>query len=445
MPTSLAPAMDALLRFSGLDSGFQGYPDPARFSPEFGERQLRAAARESNEDPVPRRLSLSLHVPFAEQPCHHCPGTVSVGADRQRVRAYFERLARQCEQTAPLFDRDRDVIQLKVGGGGPSKVDAVALGELLYAASRHFFLSRGREREFMIELPACTHSGDEIEGFADLGFNRARFSVLDFDRDTQQRLGRELDEAALQASVAAARAAGFRSICFDLMYALPGRSEQDLLQWLERVLQLQPDRISLHPLDGRVGQRASPASEPTRPLQERIAQRAAAIRCLLQAGYDAIGLDVFALPQDDLSRARRSGQLHRNALGYTPHAETDLIGLGVSAQSRIGDACCQNHVDLPAWEGAVDMGEFPLWRGQQLDLDARLRSDVLHDLLCRGALDLAQLQERYELDFCTYFRRELAALAPQQEAGLFALDERRLRLSEAGRLALRSICTPFAA
>ncbi len=100
MPISLAPAMESLLRFSGLDSGFRGYPDPTRFSPEFGERQLRAAARESNEDPVPRRLSLSLHVPFAEQPCHHCPGTVSVGADRQRVRTYFERLARQCEQTA---------------------------------------------------------------------------------------------------------------------------------------------------------------------------------------------------------------------------------------------------------------------------------------------------------------------------------------------------------
>ncbi len=336
------------------------------------------------------------------------------------------------------------MIQLKVGGGGPSKVDALALGELLYAASRHFFLSRGREREFMIELPAGAHSGDEIQGFADLGFNRARFSVFDFDRATQQRLGRELVETALQASVAAARSAGFRSVCFDALYALPGRSEQDLLQWLAVLLQLQPDRISLHPLGGRIGQRASPAGELMRPLGERIAQRAAAIRCLLQAGYDAIGLDVFALPQDDLSRARRSGQLHRNALGYTPHAETDLIGLGVSAQSRIGDACCQNHVDLPAWEGAVDMGEFPLWRGQRLDLDARLRSDVLHDLLCRGALDLAQLQDRHELDFRAYFRRELAALAPQQEAGLFAMDERRLWLSEAGRLALRSICTPFA-
>ena len=444
MPTMTAPAMDPLLRFSGLDSRFQGFPDPAGFSPEIGERQLRAAARETNDDPVPRRLSLYLHVPFAEQPCFHCPGTFTLGADPGKVKAYFDRLARECELAAPLFDRDRDVIQLKVGGGGPSRVDCAALSELLYAASRHFFLSRGREREFMIELSPGAQSLEEIHGFADLGFNRARFTVLDYDPAAQAQLGWKLPHATLQAAVADARTAGFRSVCFDALYALPGRSGSDLAAWLDVLLQLRPDRISLHPYGGRARYAASAVAPPARSLDERIGQRAIAVRQLLDAGYDPIGLDVFALPQDDLSRVRRSGQLHRNALGYTPHAETDLIGLGVSAQSRVGDACFQNQLDLPAWESAVDMGELPIWRGLWLDADARLRSDFLHDLLCRGEVDAALLEARHEIDFAAYFRAELDRLEPLQEAGLLAFDGRWLRVSESGRLALRAIAEPFA-
>lgn len=190
---------------------------------------------------------------------------------------------------------------------------------------------------------------------------------------------------------------------------------------------------------------ASAASgPPVRALGERIVQRAVAVRALLAAGYDPIGLDVFALPQDDLSRVRRSGQLHRNALGYTPHAETDLIGLGVSAQSRIGDACFQNQVDLPAWESAVDMGELPIWRGLWMDADARLRSDLLHDLLCKGEIDSAVLEARHEVDFAVYFQTELEALAPLCDGDLVSFDGRRLRVSEAGRLSLRAIAEPFA-
>lgn len=444
MPMTLTHAMDPLLRFSGLDSAFHGFPDRASFSPEVGERRLRTAARETNEDPVPRRLSLYLHVPFAEQPCFHCPGTFIVGADPGKVRAYFDRLARECELAAPLFDRDRDVIQLKVGGGGPSAIDSTALGELLYAASRHFFLSRGREREFMIELPVGEHCADEIAGFADLGFNRARFTVFDFDAATQAMLERRLAVDALRAAVADARSAGFRSICFDALYALPGRSESDLGHWIETLLQLRPDRISLHPFVGRARHLSPNPVAAARPLAERVEQRAVAVRALLAAGYDAIGLDVFALPQDDLSRVRRSGQLHRNALGYTPHAETDLVGLGVSAQSRVGDACFQNQVDLPAWESAVDMGELPIWRGLWLDADARLRSDLLHDLLCRSEVDAAVLEARYEINFPVYFRAELDALEPLREADLLSFDGRRLRVSESGRLALRAIAEPFA-
>ena len=99
-----------------------------------------------------------------------------------------------------------------------------------------------------------------------------------------------------------------------------------------------------------------------------------AIDRLTAAGYRHIGMDHFALPDDDLSLAQDAGTLHRNFMGYTTHADCDLIGLGVSAISHIGDSFSQNPRELPAWEIAVDQGQPPVWRGLELSFDDRVRA-----------------------------------------------------------------------
>lgn len=419
--------MAPLLQHAGFDSGFAGFPDPSRFSPELGESQLRAAARQSNDDPAPRLLSLHLHLPADD-----AFGTPAIaGGDRARVRACFNRLARECEIVAPLFDRDRDVVHLQVDGG-PGALDGEALGELLHGVSRHFFLSRSNAREFLIELPPGLRDAGELGDLVDMGFNRVRFTSL-----RHPGAAEPADEALVGRCLADAREAGFRSAGLDFVYGWPGCDDATLDARLENLLALRPDRVALQraPRNHDAGD-DSPGQGPA-------AQRAIAIRALLAAGYDAMGLDLFSLPHDDLARARRRGQLHYGALGYVPHPETDLIGLGAGARSRIGDAWFQNYAELTAWESAIDMGDLPVWRGLTLDADGRLRSEVLQALLCTGAVDIPHLEELHGIVFEDYFQAEIAVLQPLLDAGLAQLGTRELQLGLQGRLALRAVCSPF--
>ncbi|MBL8299353.1 MAG: hypothetical protein JNN30_13525 [Rhodanobacteraceae bacterium] len=428
MTPTRQPTLAAQPLHSGPGTEFTEFPDPARFSPELGESQFRSAARQSNEDPMPRLLSLHLHLPF-DGNVVDCP--VVTGVDRGRSYASFHRLARECELVAPLFDRDRDVVQLQLDGL-TSETAGNGLGELLHAVSRHFFLSHASTREFLVVLPGGVHGARELAGMVDLGFNRVRFRALPVTADPAAT-------ALLERSLAAAREAGMRSTGLDLICGPAADSDADFEASLQQLLALRAERV-------RLSFPADPASLATATPRPDCAQRhAAAASALLAAGYEALGLDVFALPQDDLARGRQSGLLHHNALGYVPLAQTDLIGLGVGARSCIGDACFENYPELAAWESSIDMGELPIWRGLQLNADQRLRSDLLQALLCAGSVDLAPMQEQHGIVFAEYFRDELAMLQPLREAGLLRYDARSLQLGPQGRLALQAICAPFAA
>ena len=168
-----------------------------------------------------------------------------------------------------------------------------------------------------------------------------------------------------------------------------------------------------------------------------------AIAKLTDAGYRHIGMDHFALPDDDLSLAQDAGNLHRNFMGYTTHADCDLIGLGVSAISHIGDSFSQNPRELPAWEIAIDRGQPPVWRGLALSFDDRVRGDVIQQLMCNGAVDMAVIERRHDIDFRDYFAASIERLAPLVQDGLVEFDEQRVVATSRGRLLLRIIAMCF--
>jgi oxygen-independent coproporphyrinogen-3 oxidase len=154
-------------------------------------------------------------------------------------------------------------------------------------------------------------------------------------------------------------------------------------------------------------------------------------------------MDHFSLPSDDLARAQQLGSLHRNFMGYTTHADCDLIGLGVSAISHIGDSFSQNPRDLPAWETAIDQGLLPVWRGLALSSDDCVRADVIQQLMCHAAIDIDRIEYRYDLDFSEYFADALARLAPLEADGLVEISARRIAATARGRLLLRIIAMCF--
>jgi oxygen-independent coproporphyrinogen-3 oxidase len=154
-------------------------------------------------------------------------------------------------------------------------------------------------------------------------------------------------------------------------------------------------------------------------------------------------MDHFALPDDDLARAQAAGTLQRNFMGYTTHSECDLVGIGMSAISHIGDAFSQNPRDLAGWENALDQGRLPVWRGWRLDDDDMLRADIIQQLMCRGYIDIAAIAQRHEVDFHVYFADSLERLRPLVDDGLATVDDRRITATSSGRLLLRMIAMCF--
>jgi oxygen-independent coproporphyrinogen III oxidase len=154
-------------------------------------------------------------------------------------------------------------------------------------------------------------------------------------------------------------------------------------------------------------------------------------------------MDHFALPDDELARAQERGSLHRNFMGYTTHADSDLVGFGVSAISHIGDSFSQNPRDLPSWQIAIDEGHLPVFRGMTLDDDDLLRADLIQQLMCQGEIPIAALERRYAIDFEAYFADALEALQPLVADGLVRLEPGRILATTRGRLLLRNIAMCF--
>ena len=444
--TALAFDADLLRRYDRPGPRYTSYPTAPQFRADFGEADLRAAAAASNGDPIPRRLSLYVHVPFCASPCFYCGCNRIITRDKARGEAYLARLFREIALAAQLFDRDREVIQLHFGGGTPNFLDPAQLREVVDTLRSQFRFSDAADRDISIELDPRFVNADHIAALAAAGFNRASFGVQDFDPEVQVAVNRIQSVEETRAVVDACRANGFRSVNIDLIYGLPRQTVAGFANTLDIVARMRPDRIAVYgyahlPELFKPQRQINAAELPDAETRLQLLQLA--IESLTAAGYVYIGMDHFALPDDELALAQERGGLHRNFMGYTTHADSDLVGLGVSAISHIGDSFSQNPRDLPSWQAALDEGRLPVFRGMRMDEDDQLRADLIQSLMCQGEVPTAALERRYDIDFADYFAAALAKLQPLVDDGLARIEPDRIVATSRGRLLLRNIAMCF--
>jgi oxygen-independent coproporphyrinogen III oxidase len=443
-PIRYDPAL--LQRYDRPGPRYTSYPTAPQFSNRFGETQLREAAMASNGDPIPRRLSLYVHVPFCLSPCFYCGCNRIITRDLSRADTYLARLYREIDLTAALFDRDREVIQLHFGGGTPNFLSPAQLREVVDTLRRQFHFSDSAERDISIELDPRFISPDDVAELAAIGFNRASLGVQDFDPAVQEAVNRIQSIKQTIAVIDACRTSGFRSVNVDLIYGLPKQNPAGFARTLDTVVAARPDRIAVYsyahlPDLFKAQKQIEAADLPTAETKLGLLQLA--IEKLTDAGYVYIGMDHFALPDDDLAQAQARGGLHRNFMGYTTHADSDLLGLGVSAISHIGDSFSQNPRDLPSWQIALDQGRLPVFRGMRLDEDDQLRADLIQQLMCQGEVPIGALERRYAIDFDTYFADALERLQPLVADDLVRIQPDRIMVTSQGRLLLRNIAMCF--
>ncbi|HKE47193.1 MAG TPA: oxygen-independent coproporphyrinogen III oxidase, partial [Rhodanobacteraceae bacterium] len=443
-----APAFDADLvaRYDVHGPRYTSYPAAPQFHAGFGEAELKAAAHASNEDPIPRRLSLYVHVPFCFSPCFYCGCTRIITRDRSKADGYLARLHREIERVAPLFDRDRKVVQLHLGGGTPNFLDPRQMGELMESIDANFSLAREGTREAGIELDPRGVDADYVRMLAGYGFNRVSVGVQDFDPDVQAAVNRAQSVDETRRVLDAAREHGFRSTSIDLIYGLPRQTPASFARTLDEVLALRPDRIATygyaHMPERFKAQRQIDAAELP-DAATRLALLGLTIETLTKAGYRYIGMDHFALPDDELSHAQDHGTLQRNFQGYSTHGACDMIGLGVSAIGRVGDCFTQNAKDLVGYYAALDAGRIPVARGLYLTEDDRIRGDLIQRIMCNGVVDIPAFEARHPIDFAVYFAPELADLRRLAADGLVVVTPTRIAATSRGRLLLRIIAMCF--
>ena len=435
---------ELLRRYDRPGPRYTSYPTAPQFIASFGAAELREHIERSNA--LGQALSIYAHMPFCASPCFYCGCNRVITRDTARAEQYLERLLREIETVAPLFDPHREVLQVHLGGGTPNFFLPAQIERLLEALADRFQLSTRPERDFSIELDPRFVRPADIAALAALGFNRASLGVQDFDPQVQRAVNRIQSIEETLAVIEACRASGFRSVNVDLIYGLPLQTPAGFARTLRTMVEARPDRLAVY------GYAHLPELfKPQRQLdttflphpETRITLLRLAIEQLTAAGYEYIGMDHFALPQDDLARARAAGGLQRNFMGYTTHADCDLLGLGVSAISHIGESFSQNPRDLPGWEAAIDAGRLAVWRGLTLDADDVLRADVIQRLMCQGRVEIAAIESRHGISFEEYFAEALTALRALEADGLVEIDRQRIAATERGRLLLRLVAMCF--
>ncbi len=425
---------------------YTSYPTAADFHSDIGGADLARAIAHTNEDAQPAPVALYIHLPFCHSLCFYCACNKVITRNTQRTRRYLDLLAAEAALLAPLLNRDRDVTQIHLGGGTPTYFSPSELGALLHALGEHFSMTPAPHSDWSVEIDPRTVAGEDVTALRELGFNRLSFGVQDLDPLVQETINRQLAFESLEELMGTARKAGFNSVNFDLIYGLPHQSPARFSHTLSQVIALNPDRIALYGyahLPARFrAQRLLESSALPRGA-DRLALLIGAIETLTRAGYEYIGMDHFARPDDALNRSRRAGTLVRNFQGYVPGPDTDLIGLGASAISSLGGAYTQNTRPVSAWETDMLAGRSTVERGYLLNDDDLIRRDVIGSIMCRDEILFEEFDTRYGISFADYFRPALERLEPMESDGLLHRSETRLEITPLGRLFLRAIAMVF--
>lgn len=390
---------------------YTSYPTALSFSADFPLAEYLAAARGCARDARP--LSLYLHVPFCASNCFYCGCNRVVSRNPERIRRYVAALLREIGLQAALIGKAPPVTQIHFGGGTPNSLSLRQLAMILRALQDGFGVWPGGRLELSMEADPRLATASDPYAWRALGFNRLSFGVQDVQPDVQRAINRVQGSDHLAMLTTVARRAGFSSINYDLVYGLPRQSVDSFAQTLDFVLEQRPDRVAAyhyaHLPERFAAQQAIRAAElPCGDTRQRLRELIHAR--LTAAGYRAIGLDHYAVPQDALARAHRDGSLRRNFQGYTTGAGSDVLGLGCSAISQLGDSFAQNHSDLEAYLDAVEHDRLPLARGYRRDAGDRLRAEVIESIMCRGEVDFAALGARHGVDAAVLFADELRRL-----------------------------------
>ena len=423
---------------------YTSYPTALEFRENYDVDELRKDAAASRK--AGKEISLYSHLPFCAHLCYYCACNKVITRKRDSAAPYVERLLLEAKRQADLFGADRTVQQLHWGGGTPTFLPEPQMRDLMAGLRDIFRITENPQRDYSIEIDPREVTDNTLATLSELGFNRISLGVQDINPDVQKAVNRVQPLEMTRAVLNEARRLGFGSINLDLIYGLPLQTPASFSATLDAILDLSPDRLSVFSY-AHLPQRFYPQTrireEDLPPPSDKLKILRQTIETLLEAGYEYIGMDHFAKPDDSLAIAQKEGSLHRNFQGYTTHADCDLVSLGVSAIGQTEHAYFQNERELAHYESRIDQGDLAITKGVRLSTDDRLRRWVIRELICHFRMSRRTFSDQWGEDWDAYFAPEMQRLQRLQQDHLVHDDGSTITVTGQGRLLIRAICQIF--
>ncbi len=435
------PTLDFTLlhKYPSRGPRYTSYPTALNFSPRFAAQDLRRAIEMSKN----KTLSLYVHIPFCHRLCYYCGCNKMVTRLQSKADIYLDYLLKEIALQAEVLGH-KPVTQLHLGGGTPNFLTDAQLQRLVDGLKAHFNFTD--DAQLSIEIDPRNMTPQRIDSMAKMGFNRLSIGIQDTNPTVQEAINRVQSSELIERLINRAKQKGFRSINLDLIYGLPFQTPDTFARTLDFVHKMQVERVSLFSyahLPERFAAQRKLATDTLPNSEQKFHLMRQAVETLCANGYQFIGIDHFALPSDELAKAQQNKVLGRNFQGYTTDSRSDLLGLGVSAISALGNSYSQNHKDLAGYYYSIEHQGSALEKGLTLSKDDLIRQRVISDIMCNSMLDKTTISLAFDIDFDQYFADELQQLTPFVEDGLVTNLPYAVIVAPKAQLLLRSICMVF--
>lgn len=430
------------LKYSKPGPRYTSYPTALEFSDAYAYDEY--IKKIESQDPS-RPLSLYFHLPFCKNACYFCGCSVVFTSKEDKMLRYVDYLKRELEILSRHLDCSREVIQMHFGGGTPTFFSAEQL-KIIIDEIKSYFPNFIKDAEISCEIDPRHIDEEQMRVMSEAGFNRVSFGIQDFNEKVQIAVHRVQPYAITKYAMDLARKYNMVSVNVDLIYGLPFQTLETFKETLALALTLDPDRFAVfnYAHVPWLKKTMRKIDETTLPLaDEKLQIMQYTIDFLSSHGYKMIGMDHFAKPEDDLFKAIKTGELHRNFQGYTTKGGADLIGVGLTSIGEGVDSYNQNFKVMGEYEAAIDAERLPFERGVVLNADDQIRQYVIMELMSNFKLDIQRFNKLFDVDFQTYFADAIEELKPFAQEELITMDATKIECSETGTLLIRNIAMAF--
>jgi len=442
IPEAKHISRDLLRKYDRPGPRYTSYPTVPEWSADFRSDDYEKILKRISDSDDP--LALYFHIPFCTARCFYCGCTTEIIKSGGVVDSYLERLRQEMTMVTSLLGKRRRVIQLHWGGGTPTALSPEQMEKLFRSIAKNFDMDTGDE--LSVEIDPRVTTLEQLRLLRRLGFNRISLGIQDLASRVQEAIGRHQTAEQSKKVFAQCRDEGFTSINIDLVYGLPYQTVESFSRTVKEIIAMRPNRIAVYSFaylpDIKSHQRQ--ISAETLPSTEcKYDLFASAVESFVESGYVQIGMDHFALPDDELAQALAAGCLHRNFMGYTTRPTSNSLGFGMSAISEMPEAFAQNLSQLDSYGNAIGSGKLATFRGCHLTTDDLLRRQVILTLMCNFRLVFKDIDARFQVDSRSYFKNELGELKSFVDDGLMELNDDGIAVRPAGRIFVRNIAMVF--